>query len=59
MGFYLIDWWVSAGPKVMWALITVSFTATALFGILVYIFGKRMRAFWSRHRFAGVPDIKY
>jgi hypothetical protein len=43
----------------MWAIITSTFTGTALFGILVYIFGKRMRAFWSRHRFAAVPDLKH
>jgi hypothetical protein len=59
MGYFLIPWWQSAGPKTMWSIITATFTGTAFLGIGVYIFGKRMRAFWSRHRFMGVPDIKH
>jgi len=58
MGYYLIDWWESAGPKVMWSIITSTFVGTAMVGILVYIYGKKMRAFWSRHRFLWVPNLK-
>ena len=58
MGYYLIPWWESAGPKIMWAVITASFTGTALFGLIFYVFGKRMRLFWSRHHFLGVQEVK-
>lgn len=58
MGYFLVPWWESAGPKTMWSIITASFTGTALFGFLVYVYGKRMRAYWSRHRFLWIPDVK-
>jgi len=31
----------------------------ALIGIPIYVYGKVMRAFWSRHHFLWIPDIKH
>lgn len=59
MGYYFVDWWASAGPKTVWSIVAGSYTATALIGIPVYIWGKKMRAYWSRHRFLGIPDLKH
>ena len=58
MGGYLVPWWISAGSKTMWAIITGIFVGTALFGTLVYIHGKRMRTHWSRQRSLLILELK-
>jgi hypothetical protein len=58
MGYFFVPWWVSAGPKTIWGVAAGVQAGLALLGIPVYIYGKRMRAFWSRRRFLGVPDIQ-
>jgi len=58
MGYFFVPWWASAGPKTVWGVAAGVQAGLALLGIPVYIYGKRMRAYWSRHRFLKVPDIR-
>jgi hypothetical protein len=59
MGYFFVPWWESAGPKTVWGIVAGIAGGLALIGIPVYISGKCMRAFWSRHHFLYIPDIKH
>ena len=59
MGYFFVPWWESAGGKLVWGVVAGVAAGLALIGIPVYIFGKKMRAYWSRHHFLWIPDIKH
>lgn len=59
MGYFFVPWWQSAGPKTVWGVAAGVQAGLALLGIPLYMYGKRMRAFWSRHRFLNIPDLKH
>ena len=59
MGYFFVPWWMDAGPKTVWSVAAGIQAGLGLLGILFYIYGKKMRAYWSNHRFLRVPDIKH
>jgi hypothetical protein len=59
MGYFFVPWWASAGPKTVWGIAAGVRAGPTLFGIPVYFYGKKMRAYWSNHRFLKVPDIQH
>jgi len=46
-----VQWWESAGSKTVWSIIAGVCSVLALGGIPRYIFGKKLRAFWSNITF--------
>jgi hypothetical protein len=59
MGYFFVPWWQSAGAKTVWGVAAGVQAGLALFVIPLYIYGKRMRAYWSRHTFLNLPEIKH
>lgn len=59
LGFFFVPWWSSAGPKVVWNVIAGESTGVVLLAIPLYVFGKRLRAFWMRHPFFGISSMHH
>lgn len=58
MGYYFVDWYTKDGAKDVWAVHAGIIAGLALIGIGFYIFGKRLRAFWMKHPFLGIDDMR-
>ncbi|OCL05542.1 MFS general substrate transporter [Glonium stellatum] len=54
MGYYFVDWWIKDGNKKMWGIMAGISAGLAFIGILVYTFGKKLRAYWMIHPFLGI-----
>lgn len=59
MGYFFVPWWASAGPKTVWSIVSGIQVGLALFAIPLYMYGKKMRAYWSKHSFLGVKEITH
>ena len=57
MGYFFVPWYESAGPKTQFGIIGGVCAGLMFLGIPIYIFGKKMRAFWYRHPFLGIKDM--
>lgn len=59
LGYYFVEWYLSAGPKVSLGIISAISVAVVLPAIPLYLFGKRLRAFWMRHPFLGKSEASF
>lgn len=57
MGYFWVDWCNTAGQKTVYG-ISGGYTALLILGTVpLYIYGKRIRAFWARHPYFGIKDM--
>ncbi|KAK4937423.1 hypothetical protein LTR10_021960 [Elasticomyces elasticus] len=53
MGYWFVPWFIKDGPKKTWCAVGGIIVALYSCGIIFYVFGKRMRAFWQEKSFLG------
>lgn len=56
MGYFFVDWYIADGPKHVFGASGGVIAGVTLLAIPYYMFGKRLRAFWTRHPFLGVKE---
>jgi len=47
------------GPKSVWGTVGGITAALGVIGFIFYFWGKVFRAFWSRHHWLAIPDLKH
>lgn len=57
LGYFIVPWWEKAGSRNMWGVIAGLSAAMILLGIPVYIYGKRLRAYWMKRPFLGITEM--
>ncbi|PNS16810.1 hypothetical protein CAC42_4774 [Sphaceloma murrayae] len=57
MGYFFVPWYMSAGPKTVFAIITGIMAAIAFTTIPVYMYGKKLRAYWMRKPYLGIESM--
>ncbi|KAJ9612753.1 hypothetical protein H2204_014922 [Knufia peltigerae] len=53
MGYWFVPWFIKDGPKKTWAAVGGIIVGLYSLGLIFYVFGKRMRAFWQKRSFLG------
>jgi len=59
MGYFFVPWWMNDGPKSVWGTVGGITAALGVIGFIFYFWGKVFRAFWSRHHWLAIPDLKH
>lgn len=57
MGYYFVPWSLEAGHKAVWGIVSSITGGVVFLGVGFYMFGKRLRAYWSVHPFLGIKEI--
>ncbi|KAF9894566.1 hypothetical protein FE257_006451 [Aspergillus nanangensis] len=54
MGFFFVDWYYSSGPRVLFGVVGGVVTGITLLIVPLYIGGKLLRVFWTKHWFLNL-----
>lgn len=57
MGYFFVPWIETSGPKMVWSVLSGVISGVSLFGIVFYVFGKRLRDYFHRNPFLGIVEI--
>lgn len=57
MGFFFVEWYTERGPKEVFGIISGVVTGFTLLTVVVYIFGKKLRAYYTHSPFLGITQM--